>query len=87
MSDQLACRTCGHYAVACDDSIEHYKGEIADLEKQLAEKDKEIERMRPVVEAAIWHEHIYKENNTRCSVCKAVREYEQPTKPDGGTET
>ena len=44
MSDQLPCETCGHYAVACDDTIDHYKEENADLEKQLAERDAALAR-------------------------------------------
>ena len=57
-----------------------------------AEKDKEVERMRPVLEAA-GKMYRGKESDTHefimlaVSVCEVLEEYEQSTKPDGGTET
>lgn len=58
--------------------------EVEKLEKQLAEKDKEIERMRPVVEAVM--EKGFTLHGWLDRVQKAMDKYEQSTKPDGGTE-
>lgn len=56
-----------------------------DLEFLLATAKAEIERMRPVVVAAVWHEKIFRKiNHPNCSLCKKVTEYEKskPNLPD-----
>ena len=73
---------------------------IVDLEKQLAEKDKEIERMRAVVESVcvIWYRRVEilradagDSTLARYHILSCIsdlrHEYEQSTKPDGGAET
>ena len=69
---------------------------IADLEKQLAEKDKEIERMRPMLEECrVYWNVVSSASATFERRSQAIDDlqtqlrwyYEQSTKPDGGTET
>ena len=77
MSDQLPCETCGHYAVACDDTIDHYKEEITDLEKQLAERDAALARcvgdrksiLTPAVCGVSGH-FRFQENGGNCLMCQ-----------------
>jgi hypothetical protein len=60
---------------------------IADLESQLAEKDKEIARMRPVVEAVrlVRRFHLIEIYDGKglcpCQMCAVYREYEN-SKPE-----
>ena len=51
------------------------------LRKQLAEKDKEIERMRPVIDSALG---LYRSNSGISSMkfFRSVQEYEQSTKSE-----
>ena len=79
MSD--VCEFCGKWEDRCEcvPSSKRLLRKIAVLEKQLASKDKEIERMRAVISTCQrWP------GGLPSAVWDRLKEYEQSTRPDGG---
>ena len=100
MSEKSAVNSYLKITASLGEAIEQQNVRIANLEEQLAEKDKEIERMRAVVESVCvtWYRRVEilradagDSTLARYHILSCIsdlrHEYEQSTKPDGGTET